>query len=118
MTKLLFKLHNVPNDEINDVRELFDTDDFETYETDKGRWGIGLSAIWLRNDEQYDDAKALLNEYQQRRYENAQEDRAEVERLSFTQGLFVKFKQDPEQFFMSLLALTIVVGVTIYPFMW
>jgi hypothetical protein len=116
MTKLLFNLHNVPDDEINDVRELFDTDDFETYETDKGRWGIGLSAIWLRNDDQFENAKALLNEYQQRRYEDAQIERSEIEKLSFTQGLLVKLKQDPEQFFMSLLALTIVLGVTIYPF--
>lgn len=118
MTKLLFKLQNVPDDEITDVRELFDTDDFETYETDKGRWGIGLSAIWLRNDEQYDAAKELLNEYQQQRYLNAQIDRDKIEELSFTQGLFVKLKQDPEQFFMSLLALAIVLGVTIYPFIW
>lgn len=118
MTKLLFKLHNVPDDEINDVRELFNTDDFETYETDKGRWGIGLSAIWLRNDAQYDDAKALLNKYQQQRYENAQEDRDKLGELNLTQGFFVKLKQDPEQFFMSLLALAIVLGVTIYPFIW
>lgn len=117
MAKLLFKMYGVPDDEIQEVRELCETNNFTVYETEVGRWGIGLAAIWLRDDEQFEAAKAALDEYQQARFQNAQEDRARTQALSFAQGLYVKFKQDPKQFLMSLLGLAAILGLTLYPFM-
>lgn len=117
MAKLLFKMYGVPDDEIEDVRELCMTHDFAVYETDVGRWGIGLAAIWLSDDTQYDAAKTVLDEYQQARYQNAQEERARINSLSLAEGLYVKFKQDPNQFFITLLGLTAVLGLTLYPFL-
>ena len=117
MAKLLFKMYGAPDDEIQDVRELFEQHDFDTYETEMGRWGIGIAAIWLRNEEQYEQAKQVLEEYQQQRYENAHQSRTEIENLSFLQGLYVKYKQDPEAFFMSLLGLAAILGLSLYPFL-
>ena len=116
MTKLLFNMHGAPEDEIQDIRELCETHEFTVYETEAGRWRIGLAAIWLKDDDQYAAAMSVLNEYQQTRYQNAQEDRAKIQGLSIAEGLYVKFKQDPNQFLMTLLGLTIVMGLTLYPF--
>jgi len=117
MPKLLFNMHGAPEDEIQDVRELCETHEFSVYETEAGRWGIGLAAIWLRDEEQFETAKAILDEYQKSRFSEAQEDRAKLQQLTFAQNIFVKFKQDPNQFLMSLLAIAIILGLTLYPFL-
>ena len=117
MPKLLFNMHGAPDDEIEEVRELCEEHELLVYETEVGRWGIGLAAIWLREEDQYKEAKAILDDYQKTRYENAQEDRKKMQSLSLAEGLYVKFKQDPNQFFLTLLALAIILGVTLYPFL-
>jgi Mg2+/Co2+ transporter CorC len=117
MTKLLFNMHGAPDDEIQEVRELCETHELDVYETEAGRWRIGLAAIWLKDDDQYAAAMSALNEYQQARYQYAQEDRAKIQGLSIAEGLYVKFKQDPNQFFMTFLGLIAVLGLTLYPFM-
>jgi hypothetical protein len=117
MTKLLFNLHGVPDDEIQEVRQLCETHEFAVYETEVGRWGIGLAAIWLSDDDQLTAAKAVLDEYQQARYHNAQEDRAKLQGLSISEGLYVKFKQDPNQFMLTFLGLAAILGLTLYPFL-
>lgn len=110
-------MHGAPDDEIEEVRELLESHQFDTYETEPGRWGIGIAAIWLKNEEQLAQASEVLSEYQKQRYENAQESRAEVEKLTVLQGLYIKFKQDPEQFMLTLLGLSAVLGLTLYPFL-
>ena len=110
-------MHGAPEDEIEEVRELLESHNFDIYETEPGRWSIGIAAIWLKDETQYAAAQEVLNEYQQQRYENAQADRAEIENLSVLQGLYIKFKQDPEQFGLTLLGLIIILGLTLYPFL-
>ena len=117
MPKLLFKMHGAPEDEIAEVRELLENHEFDTYETEPGRWGIGIAAIWLKDPSQYEHAREILNEYQKQRYQNAQADREEIEKLTIAQGLYIKFKQDPEQFAITLLALTAIIALTLYPFL-
>ena len=113
MTKLLFNLHGVPDDEIEDVRELCETHEFAVYETEVGRWGIGLAAIWLSDDDQLPAAKAVLAEYQQARYQNAQDDRDKLQGFSIAEGLYGKVKQDPNQFFMPLLGHAAILGLSL-----
>ena len=60
MAKLLFRLNGVSDDEANEVRQLLDEAGFDTYETDAGRWRISLAAIWLRNDVEFERARALI----------------------------------------------------------
>lgn len=117
MPKLLFNMHGAPDDEIQDIRELCEKHNLPVYETEIGRWRIGLAAIWLREEEKYEEAKAILDEYQKQRYENAQEDRKKMQSLNWAEGLYVKFKQDPNQFFLTLIALVIILGLTLYPFL-
>ena len=64
MSVLLFRLRNVPEDEAEDIRELLTNNNFEFYETSAGNWGISTAAIWLNNNNGLDNAKKLIENYQ------------------------------------------------------
>jgi len=67
MAKQLFKLRNVPDDEADDVRELLAEHQFDTYETTAGFWGTAAPAIWLKDEAQFEQARSLIDAYQQKR---------------------------------------------------
>jgi hypothetical protein len=116
MAKLLFKMYGVPDDEVQAIRELCEEQNFDIYETQMGRWGVGLSAIWLRDNDQYDAACAAIDVYQQSRLADAKLSREAIQNLSLLQGFYVKLKQDPKQFLLSLVSVGIVLCFMIYPF--
>ncbi len=78
MPKLLFRLRNVPEDEILEVRELLDANDVNFYETSAGNWGISLPGLWLSDASDYPRARELLDTYQAQR---AQRERAKYQAL-------------------------------------
>lgn len=78
MAKLLFRLRHVPDDEADEIRQLLEDHHFDTYETEAGNWGISMPAIWLREEERFDEACRLLEQYHR---ERAQRVRAEYETL-------------------------------------
>lgn len=53
MSKLLFKLRGVPDDEADEIRALLAEKQIEYYETSAGNWGISLPALWLQDDSRY-----------------------------------------------------------------
>jgi len=67
MPTLIFRLRNVPEDEANDVRELLSENNLEWYETTAGNWGIAMPGIWIQNDSDIEQARTVINEYQQKR---------------------------------------------------
>lgn len=73
MTHLLYRLNQLPEDEILDIRQLLEEAEIEFYETSSGNWGISLAAIWLPDDSQLDDAKGLLENYHNYRAQCARE---------------------------------------------
>jgi hypothetical protein len=68
MSKLLFHLRGVPEDEATEVRELLTTQDIAFYETSAGNWGASMPALWLAHDDDLEKARTLLDSYQQQRY--------------------------------------------------
>ena len=64
MSKLVFRLRNVPEDEAQDVREILENNDIGYFETSAGNWGISLPAIWINETEEFDQARQLIDEYQ------------------------------------------------------
>jgi hypothetical protein len=81
MSKLLFKLRNVPEDEAIEVRELLDANAIDYFETTPGNWGISMPGLWLSNADDFPRARALLDEYQTAR---AQRERARFDALRAT----------------------------------
>ena len=67
MSKLLFPLRNVPDDEADDIRNLLSDNNLEFYETSAGNWGISSPGIWLKFNEDIEHAKILIEKYQQQR---------------------------------------------------
>ncbi|MBU2864935.1 DUF2007 domain-containing protein [Reinekea forsetii] len=64
MAKIVFRLNHAPEPEADAVRALLSDHQIEFYETDSGRWGISVAAIWVNNDEDVFEARKLINEFQ------------------------------------------------------
>lgn len=67
MAALVFRLRNVPQDEIRDVVALLDEAGIDWYETDAGNWGIAMPALWLGDASELGRARALIERYQHER---------------------------------------------------
>ena len=67
MSKLLFKLRNVPEDEAEDIRKLLAEHSIDCYETSGGRWGLGMPGIWLADESRFQEARDLIDHYQEAR---------------------------------------------------
>jgi hypothetical protein len=116
MARLLYRLNGVPEDEAQEIRDLLDEHTVDYYETSAGRWGISLAAIWLRDENQWQHAVALLDAYHEQRYHNA---RAEYERLKAAgqlEGLQDRIRARPLQMLLYLLAIGAVLAISILPF--
>lgn len=108
MSKLLFRLHNVPDDEANDIRELLDAGGIDYYETDDGRWRVGVAAIWIKDDSRFDHARGLIDAYQADRYRTVSAEKPPSLRQAVG--------DHPLRFLMALLAIALVLLLTVLPF--
>ncbi len=114
MSVLLISLRHAPDDEISDIQALLDENHIDHYATRAGAWGVSAPGIWLKKPEQLDRAKALLDDYQQRRFT---EKRAEYEQLKRTnsQRTFVQnFRDNP----LGVLLYIAVAGLVLYFSVW
>jgi len=116
MSKLLIKLRHAPDDEIQEIRSLLQEHRIDFYETQAGPWGISAPGIWLNDEEQYDRAKALMDDYQENRFH---EKRAEYERLrqagqhrTFLRNLL----ENPVQVILYSLIVGLILYFSISPF--
>jgi hypothetical protein len=116
MALLLFKLNGVPQDEADDIRTLLDTHAIDYYETEQGNWGISLAAIWLRDESQKEEAKRLIDEYQQQRYEKARQEYEAKREAGELETLLGRALRDPLRFILYLLAILGILYLSIIPF--
>lgn len=110
MARLLFRLNGVDMDEAEDVRQILEQAGIEFYETDAGRWRISLAALWLRHDEDYAQARALLDEYQQARAERM---RAEAGALP---GFWQRAQERPVDLVLVIIAISALLALMLWPF--
>ena len=74
MAVLIFNLRHVPDDEAQDVRELLLDNNIEFYETSAGILGMSVPGLWVVNEEQVEEARHLIDEYQQLRQKRVREE--------------------------------------------
>lgn len=98
MAKLLFSLRDVPDEEVNDVVELLETNELDFYETFAGNWGASTPALWITHDEDYEKAFGLLSEYHQQRAIAQQEIYKNLKEEGMHKSLKSNFLQRPFQF--------------------
>lgn len=113
MSKLLFSLRGVPEDEAEEVRTLLTQHGIDYFETPPGNWGISMPALWLYREEQSEPARALLTEYQRNR---AQTQRALYQQLkkegknpTFINGI----RENPIRFLFYLGSIALILYVSI-----
>ncbi len=116
MPHLIFHLHNVPDDEADDVRSLLQENQIDFYETSAGRWKIGLAAIWLPNNLQKLQAESLLDAYQKKRYQDFTEHREHLKKLGTLSSMQEKLYTQPLQFIAAITGIIIVLAISVLPF--
>ena len=117
MAKLIFKLRSVSDDEADDIKHLLSDNRIDFYESPAGNWGISMPALWIHDDDQYDQAKKLIDAYQ---VERSQRVRQEVQQ-QIEQGEYETFiqriKNRPVQFLIILAFIVFILYVSIMPFL-
>lgn len=109
MAKLLFKLNSVTDEEADFVRARLDEAEINYYETTKGRFGISLAALWLRDEEDFESARVLLDEIQR--------DWLEEVRQHPVQTTGERFLEHPTRFLLSIVAIIAIASLTLIPFL-
>ncbi len=112
MSKLLFRMRHVPEDEALEVRELLEKHEIDYFETFAGNWGISLPAIWLKNIEQFDFARQLLDEYQQERSLRLRKEYQLRREKGEAKTGWHNFRESPLQFIVYSLAIVLVLYVS------
>lgn len=116
MRHLLFNLQGVPEDEADAVRECLQQNGIDFYETTAGPWRIGLAAIWLPDAQQKDEAEAVLEQYQQQRYQGFEKEREHLKQLGVVKSIMLQFYLQPLKVGAALLGIVLVLMISILPF--
>ncbi|HYG04964.1 MAG TPA: DUF6164 family protein [Stenotrophomonas sp.] len=117
MAKLLLNLRHVPDDEADDVRALLEAASIEFYETRPSLWGVSAGGIWLRDAAVHPRAKALLDEYQQRRGERARALRAEELAAGNAETFGKLLRARPIFVIATLLGMVAIAALVLLPFL-
>jgi len=116
MSKLIFNLKSVPDDEAMEVKELLTDNHIEFFESPGGNWGVSVHALWLKDETDSERAKALIDEYQLERSEKARIEKQQKiengELETFLQRLFRK----PILLLVNLIIVVFLLYISIVPF--
>lgn len=115
MAKLVFRLNHVPDREADAIRKLLSDHNFDYYETHAGRWGFSVAALWLKNNDDFDEARAIIDEFQEM-YTQESRDLYETEKRAGRIPTFWQLLASNPLLFLSYWALIIAVAVlTVLP---
>ena len=113
MAILLFSLRHVPDDEAADIRELLEENHIDYYETNAGNWGISMPAIWLRDEQQHEQARHLINEYQELRRITIQEEYTRMKESGVAPSFLKNLWHYPAQTVLFIAAMVLVLYLSI-----
>ena len=116
MSKLLLNLRHVGDDEYKDVCTLLDQHRIAWYRTEPSPWGISNGGLWLRDDAQFDRARALLADYQVERGERMRAERAQALRDGTAETFSSLFRRRPAYVLLMLSVMAVVASLVLLPF--
>ena len=116
MATLLIKLNGAPDDEVDELRQLLTDHHIDFYETDAGRWGFSVAAIWLKDDSQAGQARTLVDDYQQQRAVRIRAEHEALRQAGTHETLLKRFVRQPVSFLLYLLVIIVVLYLTLGPF--
>jgi hypothetical protein len=117
MSKLLFRLRNVPDDEAQDVCDLLEQNEIAYFETSAGNWGISLPAIWLHDAQQFERARELIDDYQQQRALRLRREYQLSKERGEAKTIWQSMADKPMQFFACALVIAVVLYFSIQVFL-
>lgn len=117
MPAKLFSLHNVPDDEAEDIRELLRNNEIEFYETPTGNWGVSVAYIWLYNADDLEKSKALIADYQKERLIRVREEYEQLGRAGGHRTMIDVIRENPLRFVVYLAAIAAVIYFSTKPFL-
>ena len=113
MAILLFSLRQVADDEVADIRELLEENHIDFYETNAGNWGISMPAIWLRDEQQHEQARLLIDEYQELRRITIREEYARLKQSGEANTFLKNLWRYPAQTIAFIAAMVLVLYLSI-----
>ncbi len=119
MSKQIFRLRNVPDDEAEEIRLLLREHGIEFYETPGGNWGISMPALWLNDDNEHqaEEAKALIEQYQEERAGRMRREYEELRQQGKHRRLRDAFRERPLEFIFYLLIAAVIIYFSTKPFL-
>lgn len=73
MSKRLFSYPQDAEKEAQGVKKLLEQHRIDYYESPGSRWGFSNPAIWIKNDDDIDEAKRIFDQFQQEYAQQARE---------------------------------------------
>lgn len=107
----------MPDDEADDVRALLQAGGIDFYETAAGNWGISAPAIWLNDESQFAQARALIDAYQRERMLRARAEYAQQRREGRNRTLIGLIRENPLRFFAYVAVIVAILYFSIKPFL-
>ena len=108
MAVLIFNLRHVPDDEAQDVRELLLDNNIGFYETSAGILSMSVPGLWVVNEEQVEEARHLIDEYQQSRQDRVRKDYELRKRQGSARTFMDMFKEAPVSYISYILAIILI----------
>lgn len=116
MAIMLMNLRHVPDDEADDLRDLLKAHHIDFYETAPNRWGISMGAIWLRDESRRDEARRLIEQYQQQRRAQAREDYERRKRAGNVETIIGRLRRHPLRTLIYLGIVALILYLSTKPF--
>ncbi len=116
MAVMVFRLRGVPEDEAQAVRELLEAHGIEYYETSAGNWGISLPALWLRDEARYAEARALIDDYEAQRAQQARAAYAAQKAAGRARTVWDLLRENPLRFVLYLAGTLLLLYISLKPF--
>jgi hypothetical protein len=119
MSKQIFRLRNVPDDEAGEIRLLLQEHGIDFYETPGGNWGISMPALWLNDENEHraEEAKGLIEQYQEERAVRIRREYEELKQQGKHRRLSDAFRERPLEFLFYLLIVALILYLSTKPFL-
>jgi len=116
MAKKIFGLRGVPDDEADDIRQILSENQIEFYETAAGNWGVSMPAIWLEDEQQYTQAKELIDVYQAERLVRTRDEYERQKQAGEVESPADRLKRDPVSYILTVVFILFLLYIFIGTF--
>lgn len=108
MSKRVFDLFGVPDEEAQEVRNLLSRKNIQYFETPEGDY-LGGAALWVNNEDEYRKARFIIEEYQQQLRLRAQTRRLTSCQVPMFHAIGQRIRNNIPFFIFSILVIVILI---------